>query len=39
MEDEYFEEEDFNTGFSGRTVTRILQQVVPYWPMVIGSMV
>ena len=36
MEDEYFEEEDFNTGFSGRTVTRILQQVVPYWPMVIG---
>ncbi|WP_374686973.1 ABC transporter ATP-binding protein [Promineifilum sp.] len=36
MEDEYFEEEDFNTRFSGRTVTRILQQVVPYWKMVIG---
>jgi len=36
MEDEYFEEEDFNTGFSGQTVTRILQQVVPYWKMVVG---
>ncbi len=34
MEDEYLEEEDFNTKFSGRTVTRILQQVVPYWKMV-----
>jgi ATP-binding cassette subfamily B protein len=35
MED-YFEEEDFNTGFSGQTVTRILHQVVPYWKMVVG---
>jgi ATP-binding cassette subfamily B protein len=35
MED-YFEEEDFNTRFSGHTVVRILQQVVPYLPMVIG---
>ena len=35
MED-YFEEEDFTTRFSGRTVTRILQQVVPYWKMVVG---
>lgn len=35
MED-YLEEEDFNTRFSGRTVTRILQQVVPYWKMVVG---
>ncbi len=35
MED-YFEEEDFNTRFSGQTVTRILQQVVPYLPMVLG---
>ncbi len=33
MED-YFEEEDFNTGFSGATVARILQQVAPYWKMV-----
>ncbi len=35
MED-YFEEEDFTTQFSGQTVTRILQQVRPYWKMVIG---
>ena len=35
MED-YFEEEDFTTRFSGQTVTRILQQVVPYWQMVVG---
>ena len=35
MED-YFEEEDFNTRFSGQTVTRILQQVVPYWGWVLG---
>ena len=35
MED-YFEEEDFNTEFSGQTVRRILQQVVPYMPMVVG---
>ena len=35
MED-YFEEEDFTTQFSGQTVTRILQQVKPYWKMVIG---
>lgn len=35
MED-YFEEEDFATRFSGQTVTRILQQVVPYWKMVVG---
>ena len=35
MED-YFEEEDFNTKFSGHTVARILQQVVPYWKMVVG---
>jgi len=34
--EDYFEEEDFNTRFSGQTVTRILYQVVPYWPMVLG---
>ncbi len=34
--DDYFEEEDFNTRFSGRTVTRILQQVTPYWGWVLG---
>ncbi|HRQ14937.1 MAG TPA: ABC transporter ATP-binding protein [Promineifilum sp.] len=36
MEEDYFEEEDFNTKFSGHTVARILQQVVPYWKMVVG---
>jgi ATP-binding cassette subfamily B protein len=35
MED-YFEEEDFTTKVSRGTVGRILQQVVPYWPMVVG---
>jgi ATP-binding cassette subfamily B protein len=35
MED-YFEDEDLNTKFSGNTVSRILKQVVPYWPMVAG---
>ena len=34
--EEYFEEEDFNTKFSGHTVARILQQVSPYWKMVVG---
>ncbi len=34
MED-YFEEEDFNTRFSGATVSRILMQVAPYWKMVV----
>ncbi|MCA9868368.1 MAG: ATP-binding cassette domain-containing protein, partial [Anaerolineales bacterium] len=36
MMEDYFEEEDFTTRFSGQTVTRILQQVVPYWKMVAG---
>ncbi|MFO7664602.1 MAG: ABC transporter ATP-binding protein [Chloroflexota bacterium] len=35
MED-YFEDEDLNTKFSGRTVTRILMQVTPHWKMVVG---
>ena len=36
MEDDIFEEEDFATKITTGTVTRILQQVVPYWPMVVG---
>jgi ATP-binding cassette subfamily B protein len=35
MED-YFEEEDFNTKFSGRTVGRILALTKPHWPMLAG---
>lgn len=36
MTDTYFEEEDFQTQFNGRTVVRILQQALPYWPMLLG---
>lgn len=36
MEDEeFFEEEDITTKISGTTVARILQQVAPYWKMVV----
>ena len=35
MEEEFFEDDETNTRFSGRTVTRILQQVVPYWRLVV----
>ena len=35
MEEEVFEDDETNTPLSGRTVTRILQQVVPYWKLVI----
>jgi ATP-binding cassette subfamily B protein len=35
MED-YFEEEDFNTKFSGRTVARILALTKPHWQMLAG---
>jgi len=34
--DDYIEEEDLNTRFSGATVTRILAQVAPHWKMVVG---
>lgn len=38
MED-YFEEEEFTTDFSGQTVGRIVDQVRPYWPMVLGFLI
>ncbi len=36
MSDDYFEEEEFETQFNGRTVLRILQQAKPHWPMLVG---
>jgi ATP-binding cassette subfamily B protein len=33
---EYFEEEEFTTQFSGRTLLRILAQVKPHWKWVLG---
>lgn len=39
MTDTYFEEEEFQTQFNGRTVLRILQQALPYWPMLLGFLV
>ena len=37
--DDIFEEEDFATKITTGTVTRILHQVVPYWPMVAAIIV
>ena len=34
-----FREEEFSTQFNGRTVLRILDQVKPYWPMLLGFLV
>ena len=31
-----FEEEEFSTQFNGRTLARILEQVKPHWPWVVG---
>lgn len=36
MEDEYFEEEEFETQFNGRTVVRIFAQARPHWKMLAG---
>ncbi len=36
MTDTYFEEEEFETQFNGRTVLRILQQALPHWPLLVG---
>ncbi len=36
MSDQYFDEEDFNTQFSKKTVLRILSKTVPYWHWVTG---
>ncbi len=36
MSDQYeYEEEEFNTSFNGRTILRIVNQLKPYWVMVI----
>ncbi len=40
MSDEhYFEEEEFQTQFNGRTVVRILAQARPHWPMLAAFLV
>ena len=36
MSEQYFEEEEFESRFSGRTITRVLQQATPHWPMLVG---
>ena len=36
MPDYEFEEEEFTTEFSGRTVLRILAQAMPHWPWLVG---
>jgi ATP-binding cassette subfamily B protein len=36
MTDQYYEEEEFNTQFNGKTVLRILAQTWPYWRWVLG---
>ncbi len=36
MEDAAFEEDEFETQFNGRTVWRILQQALPYWPRLVS---
>lgn len=35
----YFEEEEFDTRFNGKTVIRILAQTKPHWPWVLGFLV
>jgi ATP-binding cassette subfamily B protein len=39
MADYEFEEEEFTTQFNGRTLARILEQVKPHWPWVLGFIV
>jgi ATP-binding cassette subfamily B protein len=39
MTDNYFEEEEFTTQFSGKTVRRILAQTAPYWQWVVGFLI
>ena len=36
MSEQYFEEEEFESRFNGRTITRVLQQATPHWPMLAG---
>ncbi len=39
MSDEYFEEEDFQTKFTGKTFRRIVAQTKPYWKWVLGFII
>ena len=39
MSDEYFEEEDFQTKFTGKTFRRIIAQTKPYWKWVLGFII
>ena len=36
MSSEYFEEEEFTTGFNGQTLLRILKLTLPHWKWVLG---
>jgi ATP-binding cassette subfamily B protein len=36
MSEQFFEEEEFQNEFNGRTVVRVLQQATPHWPMLVG---
>ena len=39
MSENYFEEEEFESQFNGRTILRILQQATPHWPLLAGFLV
>ncbi|MFW6070572.1 MAG: ABC transporter ATP-binding protein [bacterium] len=39
MSEHRFKEEEFSTQFNGRTFVRILAQIKPYWPRVVGFLV
>ena len=39
MAKDYFDEEEFQTEFNGRTVLRILAQAKPHWQMLVGFLV
>ncbi len=39
MSETYFEEEEFETQFNGRTVFRILAQARPHWPMLAAFLI
>jgi ATP-binding cassette subfamily B protein len=36
MVEHYFEEEEFSTQFTGKTILRIIKQAKSHWPWVIG---
>jgi len=36
MSEDYFEEEEFDTQYTGGTVARILQQALPHWPLLLA---